>query len=191
MQLLHEAGYGSYDGIVLRDSLSRPRSVCPRLSGVEMAKRVLVADDNPTIRKMLCRLFEVEESYDICAEAENGREAIDLALKHRPDLIILDMSMPVLNGTQAAQELKKIMPDVPIILLTQHGNMGKTSLPWTFGSIFMIRLNNLADAIQKMQELATNLQRVHRANPSTRTQAMPTEGVRWWAWGESNSRPTV
>jgi len=55
-----------------------------------MAKRVLVADDSPLIRKMLCQLFEREDDYDICAEAENGEQAIELALKHRPDLIILD-----------------------------------------------------------------------------------------------------
>jgi CheY-like chemotaxis protein len=85
-----------------------------------MAKRVLVADDNPLIRKMLCQLFEREDDYDICAEAENGQQAIDLALKHRPDLIILDFDMPVLNGLEAARQLKKIMPNVPIILFTQH-----------------------------------------------------------------------
>ena len=85
-----------------------------------MAKRVLVADDNPLIRKMLCQLFEREDDYDLCAEAKNGREAIELALKHRPHLIILDWSMPVLNGLEAARELKKIMPNVPIILFTQH-----------------------------------------------------------------------
>jgi CheY-like chemotaxis protein len=90
----------------------------------EMAKRILVADDNPVIRKMLCRLFEVEEEYDICAEAANGQEAIDLAVKHRPDLIILDLSMPVLNGIEAATQLKKILPDVPIILFTQFGDIG-------------------------------------------------------------------
>lgn len=90
-----------------------------------MAKTVLVADDNSLIRKALCKLFEVEEDYDICAEATNGREAIDLALKCRPDLIILDMSMPVMNGMEAARELKRIMPDVPIILFTQYANMGK------------------------------------------------------------------
>jgi CheY-like chemotaxis protein len=94
----------------------------------EMAKTILVADDSPIIRKMLCRLFEVEEGYDICAEATNGQEAIDLALKHRPDLIILDFVMPVLNGLEAARELKKIMPDVPIILLTQHANLGAAML---------------------------------------------------------------
>jgi DNA-binding NarL/FixJ family response regulator len=77
---------------------------------------------------MLCRLFEVEEGYDICAEATNGQEAIDVALKHRPDLIILDFVMPDLNGLEAARELKKIMPDVPIILLTQHANLGRALL---------------------------------------------------------------
>ena len=89
-----------------------------------MAKTILIADDSPIIREMLCRLFEVEEDYDICAEATNGQEAIDLALKRRPDLIILDFVMPVLNGLEAARELKKIMPDVPIIVLTQHANLG-------------------------------------------------------------------
>jgi CheY-like chemotaxis protein len=93
-----------------------------------MAKRVLVADDNPMIRKMLCRLFGIEEDYDICAEAENGQEAIHLALKHRPDLIILDFAMPVLNGLDAARRLKKIMPEVPIILFTQHAQAAITVL---------------------------------------------------------------
>ena len=93
-----------------------------------MAKTILIADDSPMIRKMLCQLFKVEEDYGICAEATNGQEAIDLAMQHRPDLIILDMSMPVLNGMQAAKELKKIMPEVPIILFTQHDNMGRAIL---------------------------------------------------------------
>jgi YesN/AraC family two-component response regulator len=63
-----------------------------------MARSILVADDNPIIRRMLCRIFEAEEDYELCAEATNGQEAIELALKHRPELIILDFSMPVMNG---------------------------------------------------------------------------------------------
>jgi DNA-binding NarL/FixJ family response regulator len=89
-----------------------------------MAKIILVADDNPAIRKALCRMFEKEEDYDICAEAENGKQAIELALQCRPDLIILDLSMPVMNGLEAAHELKKLMPNVPIILFTQHAELG-------------------------------------------------------------------
>jgi two-component system, response regulator PdtaR len=71
----------------------RPRSLCLRRHG-SMAKTILVADDNPLMRKTLCEIFETEEDYDICAEASNGQEAIDLAPKHRPELIILDLSMP-------------------------------------------------------------------------------------------------
>src|ERR1700683_4402610 len=89
-----------------------------------MPRTILVADDDPVIRKTRCRLFEVEKDYDVCAEASNGQEAIELALKHRPELIILDLSMPVLNGMDAARELKKLMPSVPIILFTQYSDLG-------------------------------------------------------------------
>ncbi len=101
----------------------RARSLCPRREG-SMARTILVADDNPLMRKMLCEIFEAEEDYDICAEATNGQEAIDLALKHRPELIILDLAMPVLGGLEASKELKRILPDVPIILFTQYADLG-------------------------------------------------------------------
>jgi DNA-binding NarL/FixJ family response regulator len=75
-------------------------------------------------RKMLCRMFEREVDYDLCAEAANGKQAIELALQCRPDLIILDLSMPVMNGLEAAHQLKKLMTKVPIILFTQHADLG-------------------------------------------------------------------
>jgi two-component system, NarL family, response regulator LiaR len=87
-----------------------------------MPKTILVADDNAMIRKSLCRIFEIIEDYDICAEAVNGEEAITLAIQHKPDLIVLDSRMPVMNGIEAAHELKRIMPNVPIILFTLHAN---------------------------------------------------------------------
>src|ERR1700683_166347 len=93
-----------------------------------MATTILVAADNPPIRKMLCKLFEAEDDYDLCAEATNGAEAVSLAKQCRPDLIILDLSMPLLNGLEAAKEIKRIMPDVPIILFTIHADSIKKSL---------------------------------------------------------------
>ena len=80
--------------------------------------------DNPLMRKMLCEIFEAQEDYDICAEANNGQEAIALALKHRPELIILDLSMPIMGGLEASRELKRIMPGVSIILFTQYADLG-------------------------------------------------------------------
>jgi CheY-like chemotaxis protein len=88
-----------------------------------MAKTILVADDNPTIRKMLCKIFEVEVDYDLCAEAADGGEAVSLAKECRPDLVILDLSMPVMSGLEAAREIKRIMPDVPIVLFTIHSDL--------------------------------------------------------------------
>jgi DNA-binding NarL/FixJ family response regulator len=78
---------------------------------------VLIVDDSALIRKELCDEF-ARQSFLVCAEAENGREAIAKARQCRPELIILDLSMPVLNGLDAAPELRKILPDCPIILYT-------------------------------------------------------------------------
>lgn len=90
-----------------------------------MVKKILVVDDNSTIRKLLCHLFEADENYVVCAEATNGAEAIVLAIDNRPDLIILDLSMPVMDGLAAARELKRLLPNVPIILFSQYADLGK------------------------------------------------------------------
>jgi two-component system, chemotaxis family, chemotaxis protein CheY len=88
-----------------------------------MPKRVLVVDDNPMIRRLICRLLEERAGYEVCAEASNGAEAIELAKQELPDLIILDLSMAVMNGIEAARELKKLFPHVPVIRFTQHADM--------------------------------------------------------------------
>jgi CheY-like chemotaxis protein len=91
----------------------------------ETPKTILVADDDPVIRKALCEMFEIEGDYDICAEAVNGEEAIALAEEHRPDLVILDLSMPVMNGYDAAREIKRILPGTRIILFTLYADAVK------------------------------------------------------------------
>jgi CheY-like chemotaxis protein len=93
-----------------------------------MAKTILVADDNPTLRKVLCKLFEVEKDIDLCVEAVDGAQAIALAKQCKPDLIILDLNMPVINGINAARALKRILPHVPIIVLTMHAETVKNYL---------------------------------------------------------------
>jgi CheY-like chemotaxis protein len=83
-----------------------------------MARTILVVDDNPKIRQLLCEMFEREDGYHLCAEAANGQEAIALTLDHKPELIILDMSMPKMNGLEAAKVLKQLTPEIPIILFS-------------------------------------------------------------------------
>jgi two-component system, chemotaxis family, chemotaxis protein CheY len=81
-----------------------------------MSHTILIADDSAFIREALCNLFEREEDFDVCGEAENGKEAVEKAQALHPDLILLDLSMPVMNGLEAARDLKRIMPTVPLVM---------------------------------------------------------------------------
>jgi CheY-like chemotaxis protein len=117
-------------------------------SRVPMPKTVLVADDSEMIRKLLCRVFESEEHYSLCAQATNGEEAIALAVIHKPDLIILDVSMPVMDGLRAAKKLKQIMPHVPILLFTQHAD-----LKMMFEDVPVDRVVSKTDLVSLMQHV--------------------------------------
>lgn len=81
------------------------------------SKSVLVVDDNPAIRHAVSEAF-LSDGFVVCGEASNGQEAIDLVKQITPDLIILDHSMPVMDGLHAASEIRKISPDAAIILFT-------------------------------------------------------------------------
>jgi CheY-like chemotaxis protein len=85
-----------------------------------MPKRVLIADDSQDMRILLCRVFEAEEGFEMCAEAVDGADAVAKARKFRPDLIILDLSMPVMNGLAAARAIHRELPLIPIILYTLY-----------------------------------------------------------------------
>jgi DNA-binding NarL/FixJ family response regulator len=81
---------------------------------------VLVVDDNSSVRKLICELFSRESDFQVCAEAENGREAVLKAREVNPDLIVTDLSMPLMNGLEETCALKKVMPDVPVIIYSAH-----------------------------------------------------------------------
>lgn len=85
-------------------------------------RSVLVVDDNLIVRGMLCELFTREEDFDVCGEAENGREAIEKAQLLRPNLIVTDLSMPVMNGLEETRVLTNLMPAVPVIIFTAHSD---------------------------------------------------------------------
>src|SRR3984957_3743562 len=82
---------------------------------------VLLVDDFISIRETLREVFE-RAGFIVCAEAENGAEAIVQAEKHKPDLIILDHSMPVMGGLEAAPTLRRILPATAIILFTLYAD---------------------------------------------------------------------
>jgi DNA-binding NarL/FixJ family response regulator len=82
--------------------------------------RILVVDDYEAVRKGICAILSSRFDIEVCGEAANGREAIQKARELNPDLIILDITMPILDGTRAAREIKKVMPDIPILFFSMH-----------------------------------------------------------------------
>jgi DNA-binding NarL/FixJ family response regulator len=82
--------------------------------------RILLVDDALAIRRCMRLHLEQEGTWTICGEAENGKVAIDRVRELRPDVVILDLSMPVMNGLEAARVIKTIAPDTRILMFTLH-----------------------------------------------------------------------
>jgi DNA-binding NarL/FixJ family response regulator len=83
-----------------------------------MSIRVLLADDQALFREGLDTLLSVHKDIQVVGQAVNGQDAVDLALKLRPDVILMDMQMPILNGVGATRRLKQSLPDCRVIVLT-------------------------------------------------------------------------
>jgi DNA-binding NarL/FixJ family response regulator len=81
---------------------------------------ILVADDHGIVRSGVRMLLDQQEGMRVVAEAEDGVDAVQLALKHRPDAAVLDVSMPRMTGIQATHEIKQHLPDAAIVLLSMH-----------------------------------------------------------------------
>jgi len=85
-----------------------------------IAIRILIADDSAPVRGCWRRIIERNLAWEICGEAVNGREAVELAKQLAPDLVVLDFSMPVMNGIEAAEQIAKHKPGIPLLLCTMH-----------------------------------------------------------------------
>jgi DNA-binding NarL/FixJ family response regulator len=82
--------------------------------------RILVADDHEVARRGIRSVLESHPGWEVCAEAKDGREAVELATSTKPDLVLLDIGMPNLNGLEAARQILATRPNVAILILTMH-----------------------------------------------------------------------
>lgn len=85
-----------------------------------MAFRIFVADDHEVVRRGLCALLQAQPDWEVCGEAADGREALEKIQKLRPDVVILDIGMPSLNGLEATRQILKVIPQTRILILTLH-----------------------------------------------------------------------
>jgi DNA-binding NarL/FixJ family response regulator len=82
--------------------------------------RILLADDHEIVRRGLCALLRAQPEWEVCGEASNGREAVEKALKLKPEVVILDIGMPTLNGLEATRQILKVNPQIKVLILTLH-----------------------------------------------------------------------
>lgn len=85
-----------------------------------MPFRILVADDHEVVRRGICSLLRAQADWDVCGEAGNGREAVEKALQLKPDVVILDVGMPTLNGLEATRQILKANSQIKVLILTLH-----------------------------------------------------------------------
>ena len=84
--------------------------------------RILLVDDHPTIRKMVRSVLEEHPRFEVCGEAVDGAKAIEAADSLKPDVVILNVTMPVLNGIEAARVIRIRAPDSAIVILSTHAD---------------------------------------------------------------------
>ncbi len=88
----------------------------------EKSIKIFLADDHTIVRQGLAKLLEAEANYEVIGEAEDGREAVNKVQKLLPDVVIMDIAMPMLNGIEATRQIKKMLPQVKIIILSMHSH---------------------------------------------------------------------
>lgn len=118
----------------------------------------MLVDDNPAILKALHNVFELSSELAVCGEAVSGHEGIEKAKRLRPDLIVLDVSMPEMNGIEAAKIIHGIMPKVPLILCSLYMDNILSAEAQSAG------IQAVVSKTQNMQVLVTKARELLRAS---------------------------
>lgn len=117
---------------------------------------VLIADDHMIVREGIRKLLEIEKDIEVVGEAFNGRNAVDMAIKLHPDVVVMDIAMPQLNGLEATRQLRKVVPDTKIIILSAHSDDAYVENVMTLGAHgYLIKQSSshvLSEAIREVHK---------------------------------------
>jgi len=115
--------------------------------------RILLADDHEMVRIGVAAYLQAQPDMDVVAEASNGQEAVSLALEHKPDVILMDMVMPVMTGAEATAEIVKAWPEARIMMVTSFIDDDKVYAALEAGAVSYLlktsKASHIAEAIRK------------------------------------------
>lgn len=117
--------------------------------------KIILADDHQVLREGLCALLEQESDLEVVAQADNGRTAVERALEHRPDVVVMDIGMPDLNGIEATQQLKAVLAEVKVVALSQHADKRYVMAMFKAGaSGFVLKRGAFGELVQAIRAAA-------------------------------------
>jgi DNA-binding NarL/FixJ family response regulator len=117
-----------------------------------LPKYVLIVDDSAVLRKTLREFLEQQDGWEVCGEAANGREGIEKAQQLKPNVIVLDLSMPVMNGLEAARELTRLLPSVPVVMWTSF------EIPDLKRKVLSAGVRTIVSKSESLEELFSSIQ---------------------------------
>jgi DNA-binding NarL/FixJ family response regulator len=119
-----------------------------------MPKRILIVEDEPSVRNAVRTFLEHNSRFEVCGEAVNGVEAVEKAGALQPDLIILDLSMPQMNGIEAASLLRARLPHAPVVVYTMFGDVLGRQLAAALGVAAIVsKSDGLAKLLAQIEAL--------------------------------------
>lgn len=122
---------------------------------------VLLADDHTVIREALAEMLQTDEEIEVLAQAENGWEAVDLSARHRPDVVLLDVEMPVMGADEALEEIMKASPRSRVVILTMYDDVGLMRYFLTRGATsYLVKSISSKELISTVKTVATGEERV-------------------------------
>jgi DNA-binding NarL/FixJ family response regulator len=116
--------------------------------------RVLLADDHPIVRRMVRTTLQEHSRFEVCGEAEDGAQAVEQAKQIKPDVVVLNVTMPRLNGFQAAREIKKHVPQSAIVILSTHADEHFVAEAKKIGVRAYVAKSKVGEALVKAVEAA-------------------------------------
>jgi len=127
-----------------------------------MPKRILIVEDEVSVRNAVRTFFEHQSGLEVCGEAANGLEAVEKAANLRPDLILLDLSMPIMNGVEVASLIRNRMPNTPVVVYTMFEDVLGKPLAASLGIAAIVSksdgLSKLVARIEALLESSTLVQ---------------------------------